>query len=82
MSIRLSACTLGYNRQTTIEEAVRRIANAGYKAVDLYTGAPHAWPQDFTKSERDALKRQILAARFEIDRFRRRRRWAGTPVQL
>jgi protein FrlC len=59
MSIQLSACTLGYNRQTTVEEAVRRIANAGYKAVDLYTGAPHAWPQDYTKAEREALKKQI-----------------------
>ena len=59
MSIQLSACTLGYNRQTTVEEAVRRIANAGYKAVDLYTGAPHAWPQDYTRAERDSLKKQI-----------------------
>lgn len=59
MAIQLSACTLGYNRQTTVEEAVRRIANAGYKGVDLYTGAPHAWPQDYTKLEREALKKQI-----------------------
>jgi len=59
LSIKLSACTLGYNRQTTVEEAVRRIANAGYKAVDLYTGAPHAWPEDYTKKERDSLKKLI-----------------------
>ena len=59
MSIKLSACTLGYNRQTTVEEAVRRIANAGYKGVDLYTGAPHAWPEDYSKKERDSLKKLI-----------------------
>jgi len=59
MSIKLSACTLGYNRQTTVEEAVRRIAKAGYEGVDLYTGAPHAWPQDYTKSERESLKKMI-----------------------
>jgi fructoselysine 3-epimerase len=59
MSIRLSACTLGYNRQTTVEEAVRRIAKAGYKGIDLYTGAPHAWPQDYTKNERESLKKLI-----------------------
>ena len=59
MSIKLSACTLGYNRQTTVEEAVRRIAKAGYEGVDLYTGAPHAWPEDYTKVEREALKKQI-----------------------
>ncbi len=59
MSIRLSGCTLGYNRQTTVEEAVRRIAKIGYKGVDLYTGAPHAWPQDYAVKEREALKKLI-----------------------
>jgi len=59
LSIKLSACTLGYNRQTTVEEAVRRIAKVGYKGVDLYTGAPHAWPQDFSADERRALKKLI-----------------------
>ncbi|MDA4111915.1 MAG: sugar phosphate isomerase/epimerase [Thaumarchaeota archaeon] len=59
MAIKLSACTLGYTRQTTVEEAVRRIASAGYKGVDLYTGAPHAWPQDYLKKERDGLKKLI-----------------------
>jgi protein FrlC len=59
MSIKLSACTLGYNRQTTVEEAVRRIASTGYGGVDLYTGPPHAWPQDFTKTERQSMKKLI-----------------------
>ena len=69
MSIKLSACTLGYNRQTTLEEAVRRIANTGYKAVDLYTGAPHAWPQDFKKDERDSLKRLISQLGLKLTGF-------------
>lgn len=69
MSIKLSACTLGYNRQTTVEEAVRRIASAGYEGVDLYTGAPHAWPQDYTKSERQSLKKLISDLHLKLTGF-------------
>ena len=69
MSIKLSACTLGYNRQTTVEEAVRRIAKAGYEGVDLYTGAPHEWPQDYTGSERDALKKLIADRGLKLTGF-------------
>jgi protein FrlC len=69
MSIKLSACTLGYNRQTTVEEAVRRIAKIGYEGVDLYTGAPHAWPQDFSPEERRSMKKLISDLGLELTGF-------------
>jgi fructoselysine 3-epimerase len=69
MSIKLSACTLGYNRQVTVEEAVRRIASTGYEGVDLYTGAPHAWPQDYTQSERSGLRKLIESLGLKLTGF-------------
>ena len=59
MAIRLSCCTLGYTRTTPVEEAIRRIGSMGYKAVDLYTGPPHLWPEDYSRKERDGVKNLI-----------------------
>jgi fructoselysine 3-epimerase len=69
MSIRLSACTLGYARTSTVEEAIKRIAAIGYEGVDLYTGAPHAWPQDYTESDRRELKKLISDSGLRLTGF-------------
>jgi fructoselysine 3-epimerase len=69
MSIKLSACTLGYARTSTVEEAIRRIAKIGYEGVDLYTGAPHAWPQDYTANDRRELKKLISDRRLKLTGF-------------
>lgn len=59
MSIKLSCCTLGYVRTATLEDSIRRIASLGYEAVDLFTGPPHAWPQDYSQAERKAVRSLI-----------------------
>ncbi len=69
MAIKLSACTLGYNRIATVEDAVKRIAHVGYKGIDLYTGAPHAWPEDYSKKEREDLKKLISDLGMELTGF-------------
>jgi protein FrlC len=69
LSIKLSACTLGYARSTTVEDAIRRISSIGYGGVDLFTGAPHAWPQDYTKGDRDALKKLISEQGLKLTGF-------------
>jgi protein FrlC len=69
MTIKLSACTLGYARTSTVEEAIQRIAKIGYKGVDLYTGAPHAWPQDYTNEDRRRLKKLISELGLKLTGF-------------
>lgn len=69
MTIKLSACTLGYNRVTPLDEAIRRIAKVGYKGVDLYTGPPHLWPEDYGEAERRAVKRLIADQGMELTGF-------------
>jgi fructoselysine 3-epimerase len=59
LAIKLSCCTLGYTRSTTVEEAIKRIADIGYEGVDLYTGAPHIWPDDYSKAQVNSVKNLI-----------------------
>jgi protein FrlC len=69
LSIKLSCCTLGYTRCTTVEEAIRRIAKIGYEGVDLYTGPPHLWPSDYGKDERRAVKELIEKLNLKLTGF-------------
>ncbi len=59
MPIKVSGCTLGYVRTTTVEDAIKRIAQIGFEGVDLYTGGPHIWPTDYSKEERKAVRELI-----------------------
>lgn len=59
MTIKLSCCTLGYDRIAPLEESIRRIERIGYKGVDLYTGPPHLWPEDYPTKERKHVKNLI-----------------------
>jgi fructoselysine 3-epimerase len=69
LTIRLSCCTLGYNRTTSLEESIRRIARLGYKGVDLYTGAPHLWPEDYPHDERMRVKKLIAELNLQLTGF-------------
>lgn len=69
MTIGLSCCTLGYVRSTSLEEAIRRIAKIGYKGVDLYTGAPHLLPEDYSKSERANVRKLIEEQGLDLTGF-------------
>jgi fructoselysine 3-epimerase len=59
MAIKISCCTLGYARTATLEDSIRRIAAIGYEAVDLFTGAPHLWPSDYSQADRKAVSTLI-----------------------
>ncbi len=69
MSIKLSCCTLGYTRTTTVEDAIKRIAKIGYEGVDLYTGPPHLWPGDYGKEERKAVRDLIEKLNLKLTGF-------------
>lgn len=42
-----------------LEEAARRIARAGYDAIEIGCAAPHAWPAHLSRSRRAELKKII-----------------------
>ena len=69
MTIKLSCCTLGYFRIAPLEESIRRIARIGFKGVDLYTGSPHLWPDDYPAKERKQVKKLIDDLGMELTGF-------------
>ncbi len=69
LTIKLSCCTLGYNRISPLEESIRRIGRIGYKGVDLYTGPPHLWPEDYSHEERLEVKKLIAGLHMELTGF-------------
>lgn len=52
--MKLSCFTTVFS-QYPLEEAIRKIAGAGYDGVDLMAIRPHSWPQDFSDTERKNL---------------------------
>jgi protein FrlC len=67
--MKLSCCTLAYIVSTPLDEAIRRIAEAGYKGVDLYTGPPHLYPSHYSEEERKAVRELIDDQRLELTGF-------------
>src|SRR3982751_4976488 len=46
-------------KKNTLAEAVEAIAGIGYRGVEIMADVPHALPARFSRSEREALKRQL-----------------------
>src|SRR5271157_904940 len=67
--MKLSCCTLAYIVSTPLEEAIRRIAEAGYKGVDLYTGPPHIYPAHYSEEERRTVRALIDELGLELTGF-------------
>ncbi|HMF34963.1 MAG TPA: sugar phosphate isomerase/epimerase family protein, partial [Candidatus Lokiarchaeia archaeon] len=67
--MKLSCCTLAYIVSTPLEEAIRRIAEAGFKGVDLYTGPPHIYPQHYSDEDRKAVRALIDELGLELTGF-------------
>ncbi|GMU25032.1 MAG: xylose isomerase [Phycisphaerae bacterium] len=62
LSSRLAYSSNAYMRYP-IEDAIRRIADLGYLGIELMFDTPHAWPEDVTPGQIDAI-------RSELDRHR------------
>jgi protein FrlC len=69
MAIKLSCCTLGYARTATLEDSIRRVAAIGYEAIDLFTGAPHLWPSDYSTADRKAVGKLIDSLGLKLTGF-------------
>ncbi len=67
--MKLSCCTLAYIVSTPLDEAIRRIAEVGFKAVDLYTGPPHILPAHYSEKERKAVRKLIDDLGLELTGF-------------
>ena len=67
--MKLSCCTLAYIVSTPLDEAIRRIAEAGYKGVDLYTGPPHIYPAHYSDEERRTVRALIDELGLELTGF-------------
>jgi protein FrlC len=67
--MKLSCCTLAYIVSTPLDEAIRRIAETGFKGVDLFTGPPHILPSHYTAEERKAVKKLIEELDLELTGF-------------
>jgi len=63
--LKLSSFTTVYCNYP-LEEAIKRIAKAGYDGVDLMAVRPHAWPQDFSAAERKNLLRLVRSFDIEV----------------
>ena len=58
--MKLGFCTMGYLDYTTVEEAVKRIAKAGYEIVDFWAYSPHLGPDIYSeKKQRDTIKKLV-----------------------
>jgi sugar phosphate isomerase/epimerase len=49
-----------------IDEALRRIAAAGYAGVELLADVPHAWPAGLLEVQKDAIRRSLEDNRLTI----------------
>jgi sugar phosphate isomerase/epimerase len=49
-----------------VTEAIRRIADLGYEGIELMFDTPHAWPEDTTLADLDAIRNALDAAGLQI----------------
>lgn len=47
--------------QFSIEETIRRIAEIGYRGIELLADVPHAWPAGLLPERREAIRRELDA---------------------
>src|SRR5690349_5581513 len=63
--IRLAFSTNAF-KKNTLTEAVDAIAAIGYRGVEIMADVPHALPVQFSREEREALKRQLAARKLTV----------------
>ena len=56
MSLKLGAAQYSYLWKYSLEESIRRLANLGFKYVELTSAPPHLWPRSFDNEKRKALR--------------------------
>jgi sugar phosphate isomerase/epimerase len=62
----LSSC---YIMQYSLEETIRKAADAGYDAVDFLAAAPHAEPREFDKKTREQIRKLVESLGLQINQI-------------
>jgi sugar phosphate isomerase/epimerase len=52
-----------------IGEAIRRVADAGYDSIDIWSGRPHIYRQDFSEKELTLLRRLVSNCGLTVSSF-------------
>ena len=65
MPLRLAFSSNAY-LDVPVEEAVARIAAAGYSGIELLADVPHAWPAGLLAGQKAAIRRAVAAAGLTI----------------
>ena len=58
MPLRLAFSSNAY-LDVPVEEAVARIAGAGYRGIELLADVPHAWPAGLLELQKEAIRRAV-----------------------
>ena len=56
MALTLGACTYSWLWDHTLQDAVRRIADMGFRYFELMSHVPHCWPRGWTTADRIAFR--------------------------
>ena len=57
MHLTVGACTYSWLWDLSLQDAVRRIADMGFKYFELMSAPPHCWPRDWSAADRTAFRR-------------------------
>jgi sugar phosphate isomerase/epimerase len=57
MPLAPGGCTYSYLWTLSLDDAVNRLADLGFRSIELMATPPHLWPAEFARSERAALRR-------------------------
>ncbi len=55
----VGACTYSWLWDAPLEEAVRRIADMGFRYFELMSHFPHCWPRDWSAADREGFRRLV-----------------------
>jgi len=55
--LKLGTVTYSYLWQTSLDEAIARIAKLGFRTVEIMAAPPHAWPRDLDAARRREIRR-------------------------
>jgi sugar phosphate isomerase/epimerase len=58
MPLRLAFSSNAY-LDVTVEEAVARVAGAGYRGIELLADVPHAWPAGLLDEQKEAIRQAV-----------------------
>ena len=59
MAMTIGACTYSWLWDAPLTDAVRRIADMGFRYFELMSHFPHCWPRDWTTADRKAFRQLV-----------------------